>query len=90
MKTLNDYLLMNYRMEIVEDKDEGGCFISGTSGMYYLWRNSRIRCCKRFRCQESMVGSCYGFLSIKLARFLAERHRTWHVLNNSNMHNPVP
>ena len=24
MKTLNDYLLMNYRMEIVEDKDEGG------------------------------------------------------------------
>ena len=26
MKTLNDYLLMNYRMEIVEDKDEGGLF----------------------------------------------------------------
>ena len=26
MKTLNDYLLMNYRMEIVEDKDEGGSF----------------------------------------------------------------
>ncbi len=24
MKTLNDYLIMNYRMEIVEDKDEGG------------------------------------------------------------------
>ena len=24
MKTLNDYLLMNYRMEIVDDKDEGG------------------------------------------------------------------
>ena len=24
MKTLNDYFTMNYRMEIVEDKDEGG------------------------------------------------------------------
>ena len=24
MKTLNDYLAMSYRMEIVEDKDEGG------------------------------------------------------------------
>ena len=24
MKTLNDYFAMNYRMEIVEDKDEGG------------------------------------------------------------------
>lgn len=24
MKTLNDYLAMPYRMEIVEDKDEGG------------------------------------------------------------------
>ena len=28
MKTLNDYLLMNYRMEIVEDKDEGGFVVS--------------------------------------------------------------
>ena len=24
MKTLNDYMSMSYRMEIVEDKDEGG------------------------------------------------------------------
>jgi predicted RNase H-like HicB family nuclease len=24
MKTLNDYMALNYRMEIVEDKDEGG------------------------------------------------------------------
>ena len=23
MRTLNDYMAMNYRMEIVEDKDEG-------------------------------------------------------------------
>ena len=28
MKTLNDYWLMNYRMEIVEDKDEGGFVVS--------------------------------------------------------------
>ena len=28
MKTLNDYLVMNYRMEIVEDKDEGGFVVS--------------------------------------------------------------
>lgn len=28
MKTLNDYLAMSYRMEVVEDKDEGGFVIS--------------------------------------------------------------
>ena len=28
MKTLNDYLAMSYRMEIVEDKDEGGFVVS--------------------------------------------------------------
>ena len=28
MKTLNDYLIMNYRMEIVEDNDEGGFVVS--------------------------------------------------------------
>ena len=28
MKTLNEYLTMNYRMEIVEDKDEGGFVVS--------------------------------------------------------------
>ena len=28
MKTLNDYLLMNYRMEIVDDKDESGFVVS--------------------------------------------------------------
>ena len=28
MKTLNDYLAMSYRMEIVEDKDEGGFIVS--------------------------------------------------------------
>lgn len=28
MKTLNDYLSMSYRMEIVEDRDEGGYVVS--------------------------------------------------------------
>ena len=28
MKTLNDYFAMNYRMEIVEDKDEGSFVVS--------------------------------------------------------------
>lgn len=28
MKNLNDYLAMPYRMEIVEDKDEGGYVVS--------------------------------------------------------------
>lgn len=28
MKTLNDYLSMNYRMEIMEDKEEGGFVVS--------------------------------------------------------------
>lgn len=27
-ETLNDYFVMNYRMEIVEDKDEGGFVVS--------------------------------------------------------------
>ena len=28
MKTLNDYMAMSYRMEIVEDQDEGGFVVS--------------------------------------------------------------
>lgn len=28
MKTLNDYMKMPYRMEIVEDRDEGGYVVS--------------------------------------------------------------
>ena len=28
MKTLNDYMAMSYRMEIIEDKDEGGFVVS--------------------------------------------------------------
>ena len=29
MKTLSDYMKMNYRMEIVEDAEEGGFVLSG-------------------------------------------------------------
>lgn len=37
MKTLNDYLAMSYRMEIVEDKDEGGFVVFIRSArLYYL------------------------------------------------------
>ena len=28
MKTLNDYMAMNYRMEIIEDREEGGYVVS--------------------------------------------------------------
>lgn len=28
MKTLNDYMAMSYRMEVVEDRDEGGFVVS--------------------------------------------------------------
>ncbi len=28
MKTLNDYMKLNYRMEIIEDRDEGGFVVS--------------------------------------------------------------
>ncbi|GAA6493161.1 toxin-antitoxin system HicB family antitoxin [Candidatus Bariatricus faecipullorum] len=28
MKTLNDYMAMSYRMEIIEDKEEGGFVVS--------------------------------------------------------------
>ncbi len=34
MKTLNEYLKLPYRMELVKDQEE---FISRSSGMYYLW-----------------------------------------------------
>lgn len=28
MKTMNDYMSLNYRMEIIEDRDEGGYVVS--------------------------------------------------------------
>ena len=33
MKTLNDYMAMSYRMEIIEDKDEGGFVVT-----YPVWQ----------------------------------------------------
>ena len=38
MKTLNDYMAMNYRMEIVEDKDEGG-FVKESKDMLAFNQN---------------------------------------------------
>lgn len=45
MRTLNDYMSMNYRMEIVEDKEEGGFVVSypelpGYQEMTQFTRNS--------------------------------------------------
>ena len=34
MKTLNDYMAMSYRMEIIEDKDEGGFVVYGIINVF--------------------------------------------------------
>ena len=50
MKTLNDYMAMSYRMEIVEDKDEGlrPAMIAGSSKQLECNRKtSTERCCCR-------------------------------------------
>ena len=62
MKTLNDYFTMNYRMEIIEDKDEGGFVVSFPElpGCITCGETVESAVAKRFRCQESMVRSCYG------------------------------
>lgn len=61
VKTLNDYLAMNYRMEIVEDKEEGGFVVSFPElRLYFLRRNGRIRRSECVGCKESVVGSGYG------------------------------
>lgn len=62
MKTLNDYLAMSYRMEIVEDKDEGGFVVS------YPELPGCITCGETIEravenaagCKKSMVRSCTG------------------------------
>lgn len=43
MKTLNDYMAMSYRMEIVEDKEEGGfvVFYPDLPGCITCGRNNR-------------------------------------------------
>ena len=62
MKTLNDYMAMSYRMEIVEDKDEGGFVVclSGPAGLYYLWRNCGMRSEECTGCEKSMVRGSTG------------------------------
>ena len=41
MKILNDYMERSYRMEIIEDKDEGGFvdFLSRSARLHYLRRD---------------------------------------------------
>ena len=57
MKTLNDYMSMSYRMEVVEDKTEGGfvVFVSGSPWLHYLRRNSGKCNFKCPGCKKSMA-----------------------------------
>ena len=58
MKTLNEYMSMSYKMEIIEDQDEGGfCNILSLilPGCINMWRNDR-ECnaeCKKYSQKES-------------------------------------
>ena len=52
MKTLNDYMSMSYRMEVVEDKTEGGFVVSW---LHYLRRNSGKCNFKCPGCKKSMA-----------------------------------
>ncbi len=46
MKTLSDYMKINYRMKIVEDAEEGGFVVSFPElSMPYLWRYKRKSNC---------------------------------------------
>ena len=56
MKTLNDYLSMSYRMEIVEDKVEGGCVISfpDLPGCITCGETIRVGGIKRNGCKKAM------------------------------------
>ena len=56
MKTLNDYMSMSYRMEVVEDKTEGGFVVSypDLPWLHYLRRNSGKCNFKCSGCKKSM------------------------------------
>ena len=56
MKTLNEYMKMPYRMEIVEDEEEGGFVVSypGFARVYYLWRDNRKCSTKCIRCKKNL------------------------------------
>ncbi len=62
MKTLNDYLAMNYRMEIVEDKDEGGFVVSFPElpGCITCGETVESAVTNALDAKKSMVRSCYG------------------------------
>ena len=57
MKTLNEYLAMPYRMEIVEGPGRGRFrgFLSGAAGLHYLRRNAGNRCGERTGCQKARL-----------------------------------
>ena len=57
MKTLNDYMSMSYRMEVVEDKDRRRIrsFVSGSPWLHYLRRNSGKCSFKCAGCKKSMA-----------------------------------
>lgn len=52
MKTLNDYMELSYRMEIVEDKDEGGFVVS------YPDLPGCITCGETIETAVSIAGRC--------------------------------
>lgn len=57
MKTLNDYMAMSYRMEIVEDKDEGGFVVSypDLPGCITCGETVETGGCQCSGCKKSMV-----------------------------------
>ena len=52
MKTLNDYMAMSYRMEIIEDKDEGGFVVSYPD----------LPGCITISTYTFLIGSCFGIV----------------------------
>ena len=62
MKTLNDYMKMSYRMEIVEDQDEGGFVVSypDLPGCITLRGDHRKCSGKCGGCKKGMAGGSFG------------------------------
>ena len=62
MKTLNDYMAMSYRMEIVEDKDEGGFVVSypDLPGCITCGETVESAVANALDAKKGMAGSCIG------------------------------
>lgn len=60
MKRVNDYMELPYRMEVVEDKVEGGYVISFPElpGVYYRRGNDRSCDAECDRCEACLAGGC--------------------------------